>query len=353
MRATRGGIGLCALAAASTWLLAVTAPQRVAAGDPAGVLEREPVGSGVPFERFITRDKFGRRITAYLSVARGKERRPLAVFVLGSGCQSLFQKHGGRIGGGLQYVLLDAAGGRVRVLVVEKPGVKFLDTPKRPGGTEGASREFLEEHTLPRWAEAVGAALRAAQTLPDVDASRTLVVGHSEGGIVTARVAAENPKVTHVASLAGGGPSQLFDLAELARRGDFGDANAEAAARVQAVYDGWAQVRKAPQSTERFLWGHPYRRWSSFLASSTGEELARSKARVYLAHGTVDRNSHVITLDVLHADLLARGRDVTAERLEGADHGFYPKGEVGYPAGMKAVLGRVVDWFLKDGGRAP
>ena len=339
------------LAAASIYLLGVMACQRATADDSAIILNREPVGSGVPFERFVTKDKFGRRITAYLSVAQGKARRPLAVFVLGSGAQSLFQKQGDRIGSGLQYVLLDAARDQVRVLVVEKPGVRFLDMPKRPGTTEGASREFVEEHTLPRWAEAVGAALRAAHSLPDVDASRTLALGHSEGGIVAARVAAENSRVTHVASLAGGGPSQLFDLAELARRGDFGDPKADAAARVQAVYDGWSQIRRDAQSADKVLWGHPYRRWSSFLASSTGEELARSKARVYLAHGTEDKQSHVVTLDVLYAELVARGRDVTVERLEGADHGFYAKGERGYPAGMKAVLGRIVDWFLKDAGR--
>jgi dienelactone hydrolase len=351
MRAIRGRIRAWVLGAASIYLLGFVACARASADDSAVVLKREPVGAGVPFERFVTKDKFGRRITAYLSVARGKEPRPLAVFVLGSGPQSLFQKHGDRVGGGLHYVMLDAARNRVRVLVVEKPGVKFLDMPKRPGATEGASREFVEEHTLPRWAEAVGAALRAAHSLPDVDSSRTLALGHSEGGIVAARVAAENPRVTHVASLAGGGPNQLFDLAELARRGDFGDPKADARARVQAVYDGWAKIQRDAQSADKVLWGHPYRRWSSFLASSTGEELARSKVRIYLAHGTDDKQSHVVTQDVLYADLLARGRDVTAERLEGADHGFYAKGERGYPAGMKDVLGRVVDWFLKDAAR--
>jgi pimeloyl-ACP methyl ester carboxylesterase len=347
MKLLQTKVMFCACGLASACLLGTTIRLHAFSDGTVDVQEREPVGSGVPFERFVTRDKFGRRITAYLSESRLKEHRPLAVFVLGSGCQSLFSKVGDKIAGGLQYVLLDAANNRVRVLVVEKPGVKFLDMPKQPGSSEGASQEFLEEHTLPRWAEAVSAALRAAYTFPDIDSSRTLVLGHSEGGIVAARVAAETPRVTHVASLAGEGPSQLFDLAELARRGDFGSPKAAA---IKAVYDGWKQIQKDPQSTNRFLWGHPYRRWSSFLASSTEEELARSKARVYLAHGTDDKQSSVLTLDIVHADLLSHGRDVTAERLEGADHGFYSNGEKGYPAGMKAVLSHVVDWFLKGAG---
>ena len=106
----------------------------------------------------------------------------------------------------------------MRVLVVEKPGVSFLDEPKQPGTATEASKEFLEEHTLPRWGEANAAALKAVLAQPDIDASRVLVTGHSEGGIVAARVAGELSKVTHVSPVGCGGATQLFSLAELARR---------------------------------------------------------------------------------------------------------------------------------------
>src|SRR5262249_54419891 len=144
--------------------------------------------------------------------------------------------------------------------VVEKPGVKFLDGPARPGSAEGASEEFLKEHTLARWAEANAAALRAAWTLPGIDATRTLVMGHSEGGIVAARVAAELPQITHVASLAGGGPTQLFDLAETRGQPRADDKLGDAERRVQEVYEEWAKVQKDAESISKFWMGHPYRR---------------------------------------------------------------------------------------------
>jgi pimeloyl-ACP methyl ester carboxylesterase len=63
----------------------------------------------------------------------------------------------------------------------------------RSGGRSGAatdgSREFLEEHTLPRWAIANVAALKAVLARPEIDPKRVLVVSHSEGGIVAARLA--------------------------------------------------------------------------------------------------------------------------------------------------------------------
>src|SRR5262249_51416272 len=175
-----------------------------------------------------------------------------------------------------------------------------------------------KEHTLPRWAEANAAALRAVWALLAVDATRTLVVGHSEGGLVAARVAAELPRVTHVASLAGGGPTQLFDFVANAARPRPDDKPGDASRRVQDVFDAWAKVQKDPESISQFWLGHPYRRWSSFLTHSVAEELLRAKARVYVAAGTRDAVIPVAAHDMLVAELRARGRDVTAARLEGA-----------------------------------
>jgi len=175
---------------------------------------------------------------------------------------------------------------------------------------------------------------------PDIDPKRVLAVGHSEGGIVAARVAGELPAVTHVAPLSCAGVSQLFSLAELARR-RAPEGRGDAA--VQAVYDEWAKILARPDSIDDFWLGHPYRRWSTFLKSSVIDELKRGKARVYLAHGTADAADSVIGFDVMRAELLAAGRDVTAERVEGGDHGFGVKGQ----SGMAKIFGNVVEWFLR------
>ena len=90
---------------------------------------------------------------------------------------------------------------------------------------------------------------------------------------------------------------------------------------------------------------------ASFLGASTTEELLRCKARIFLAHGTADSKVPIIAFDVLYAELLARGRDVTAERIEGADHGFRPQGGDASPQAMRAVMDRVLNWFVAE--RAP
>ncbi|CAN5566493.1 hypothetical protein BH10PLA2_BH10PLA2_23630 [soil metagenome] len=320
---------------------------------PQATPDREELG--IPFQRYSVVDSLGRTITFYLSKPpkdKAAGDLPLVLFIQGSGCQSLFQRFGDRIGGGVQNLVLTEAKKRARVLVVEKPGVKFLDNPKRPGSAEGASREFLEEHTLPRWVEANLAALRAAWMLPGVDSKHTLVIGHSEGGLVAAAVAAKQSGVTHVASLAGGGPSQLFDLVELRSKPQPNEKPEAVARRRQAVYQEFARVLNDPDSTTQFWMGHPYRRWSTFLEHSVTEELSKAKAAIYLVQGTADTAVSVTGFDVLVAELRGRGINFTFERIEGADHGFKtPETTAGASTGMQAVIGRVLTWFFKASGK--
>ncbi len=309
----------------------------------------------LPFTQHVTTDKFNRNITFYLSRwPLGREpvaseqtgSQPLIVFINGSGAQSVFARFEDKVSSGLQGLLLRAAKGRARVMVVEKPGSDFLDETDRPGSAIGAKPEFLREHTLDRWAAANIAAIEACWKMPDIDKSKSLVLGHSEGGGVAARVAAELHHVTHVACLARGGASQLFSLAQLAAKPQPGDKPGDANRRRQAIYDGWAEVQKDPDSTEKFWLGHPHRRWSSFLPQDSTADLLRSKAKIYLVHGTADSAEDPAGHEYAVATLRTANREVSELLIERADHGFNtPDTQVGSPEGFSHVFARIVDWF--------
>jgi dienelactone hydrolase len=313
----------------------------------APVATRDPADLPIPFDRYFTRDEFGREITWYLSHTKSKKLLPLVVFIQGSGNVSHFTKQRGQIAGGLQMPLLSAAHGRSRILIVEKPGVKYLELPREPGGALEASVEFRREDTLPRWAAAVNAAIAAARTLPGIDSKRTLVVGHSEGGHVAGRVALGDRTITHVACLSTSGPTQLFDLMELARQGRLAD-KASAADQLRRVQDAWQKIQADPDNPDKFFAGHTYRHWSSYIRNTLRDDLVNVQARIYLAQGTRDASVPVSSFDVLYAELLARGKDVTAERIEGVDHGFCKPGEEsGTPTGIQKVFSHVISWFFE------
>jgi predicted esterase len=298
-----------------------------------------PVGDK-PFRRYVIKGRDGKPITYYLSTQEAPSNpAPLIVWVQGTGCSSQFVSIGGRMSRGLQGILYSLARGRARILAVEKPGVEFLDDHSDDGDASTCRPEFRDAFTLDRWVATIADAIQAAQKLPGVDPSKTLVLGHSEGGIVAMRVSNVSPVVTHAASLSGGGPVYLFHLAEFMR--------SQGLDPEKEVYACWSEIVKDPDSATKFCWGQTYRQWSSFMKTSVIAEALKSHSHLYFAHGTADAQQSVAGFDVLRAELAARQRDAVFERIEGADHALdLPKQQV--PEGLEAVFGRVVDWFLRD-----
>jgi hypothetical protein len=111
------------------------------------------------------------------------------------------------------------------------------------------------------------------------------------------------------------------------------------------VYDCWSDILKDPDSAAKFCWGQTYRQWSSFMKTSVIAEALKSHALLYFAHGTADSQQTITGFDVLRAELAAKQRDAVFERIDGADHALDLPGQQ-VPEGLKAVFGRVVDWFL-------
>lgn len=300
---------------------------------------------GQPYEKFSTRDRFGREIIFYLSKAdTGGNALPLVEYIEGSGCGSRFEERNGKVRpAGGHIVVADVFKNKARVLVVEKPGVKYLFQPQ-DGCKDSA--EFNRELTLERWAEANEAAIRAARRLPLIDKSKTLVAGHSEGGLVACRVARDLPEIiTHVSTIAGGGASQLFDLISLARQGEFFDeVSPDAQQRVQFVLDKWKDIQSDPASAEKFFFGFAYRRWSSFLAASPIEELSATQAKIYIAQGTADKAVDPASADALYAQLVAKNKQVTYDRVEGANHSFRIKDKP-KTDGWQELFERIGKWF--------
>jgi pimeloyl-ACP methyl ester carboxylesterase len=302
----------------------------------------------IPYTRYFTKDKFNRRITFYVHGDQSK-RLPIVVSVLGSGAYSNFIRIDGQIRDG-HRAAREAFDGRAHVVIVEKPGIQFLEqhgADGQPSGTEvGASPEFLRENTLDRWAEAVNAAMRAARSLSLADTSRTLLIGHSEGGQVVSLLAAENAFVTHVAVLSTTGPTMLFGFMLRAREGKlYPHLPPDPEKHVAQLLADIAEIYADPDSDE-ITFGHSHRYWASRWSSSPMELLPRTKARIFLARGSADGSEALINFDLVYANLLAKGKDVTAHLVEGADHGFQ-RTDQPERDGWKEIFEEVRDWFFR------
>lgn len=295
--------------------------------------------NGTGFQRYSVDDG---KVTFYLSARDAGPPRPIVLFVQGTGCGSPFVSEGGRVLSGLQSLVRDAAAEKAVVMVVEKPGVRFLDNPERPGDAKNCRPEFVRQYSLDEWSRTLAKALKVARSLPGVDRSRTLLIGHSEGAIVAVRLSNMFPLITHVAALSGGGPVYLFHMGEFFRRKGL-DPEKE-------IYPCWGEVLKDPESTTRFCWGQTFRQWSSFMRTSIVRESLASRSALYFGHGTNDEQNPVSAFDVLRAELAAKGRSAVFDRVEGAGHGFDLPGQPA-PEGLSSIFSRILQWFgLPSGG---
>jgi predicted esterase len=274
--------------------------------------------------RLTLQDREGPPVQYYLS--KPAQKSPLVLYIQGSGCVPPFVGLGtpNRYSTVYSWVPL-AQQKRYAVMVVDKPYQSSEPQKGQAGSAIGCAGAFNEHFSYDLWLATLTQALRHALARPEVDPSRVLVIGFSEGAPMAAGLARAVPEVTDVVLVGANGPTQLYDFAANIYRST--DSDEIKLARLQELDATFSAISADPKSTTKFAWGHPYLRWSSFFAQSTSENLAHSKARVYLASGMQDNSVPILSTEVMYAQLRAQGRDVTFRRVPMAGHSLAPEGK--------------------------
>lgn len=297
-----------------------------------------------PYNKYIIKESVANdSITFYLSGFSAQVRLPMVVYIQGSGNSSLFIKGGtGQISptsGHISWAY--AAKDRAKLLIIEKPGVHFLD------GRE-TNPAFDKKFSLESWACSIEQVINYVIKNEKIDTTKIMIAGHSEGGLVAARVAKElGKRITHVSILAGEGPSQLYSLYRFAESGVFFDSpNSTAEQRIDSLIRTWKNIVADPVSTTKKFWGFTFLRWSSFLKTSVEEEFNDYNGKVLILQGDLDNNVLPESANVLYTSMLSKGKTVALEMIPGADHSFNIVGNAAVN-GWEMVIGKCIDWFLK------
>lgn len=273
---------------------------------------------------------------------------PIVLFLVGSGCNAAFRLKDGQLRDTLYGLVREAAPEAV-VATPEKRGVPFGHFNGR-GSAIGCPEEFVRHATLEQRRDDAARTLDALRA-QGFKGSRVLVIGHSEGAEVAASLAAVRPDVTHVAFLAGGGPSPGVDAAFFARRERVaaGAKPAEVEAAVAEVEREFRAIMLDPASTTRFYSGHAYRYWSSYAKHASAEALVRAKAKLFVAHGSADSHVPIESFDFLVMELVRAGREATVRRIPGAEHDLVPPGVgAASDADPMPIFGEVMAWFARS-----
>ncbi|MBK9030974.1 MAG: alpha/beta hydrolase [Myxococcales bacterium] len=269
---------------------------------------------------------------------------PVAVLLTGSGAQDRDSDSTGP--GGIKLGLLRAVASALGLA-----GVATLRCDDR--GVGGSSGDFgaATVDTFIDDARAMVAAVRADRRL---DPARVALIGHSEGAVVAAAVAAVEPRVAAVALLAGPGrPVEQVLLEQVAltlSRAGLTAAEAEAALdRHRAAFVAIRAGAPLPDTPEAAEWRGGERWLRSHMTRDILATIAALGSRPLLvAQGGVDQQVAAVDADALVAAARAAGNPAVVDRrYPGLDH-LFAASATGDPAAYADPDRQVDPRFLTD-----
>lgn len=293
------------------------------------------------FTRFEFTPVKGPPVEYYISKPQAPS--PLVIYLQGSGCTPVFPATG--FGDDHASTVFSsttmARTYPITVMVIDKPYA-----PKRPPQSSGVAtdcpKEFNDYFSLDAWVSHIEVAYEHALGLPWVDSRRTLIIGISEGATVAAALAARDQRITDVALVGGSGPTQFYDFVVNAYASS--PEHTKVLAALEKLDSKRAAIAAAPLDSTRFEWGHSYKRWSSFFSSSSVDNLEKSDARVYLVSGMADTDVPILSTELLYAELVNAGRDITMRRIPDGNHALMRAG-VSIDE-VESEFDRIIHWYL-------
>lgn len=273
-------------------------------------------------------------------ISQPREPAPLVLFIQGSGCTPAFTGLGTPNRSANVFGFLDTMWtGKYAAMTVNKP-YSPNELPQ-PGTALQCPARFNQYFDLDTWTRDLALAVAHARTLPWVKAGPMLVIGVSEGATAAAALASRDQHISNIALMAGSGPTQFYDLVVNAYRTSSSDA--ETLQKIEQLEQDRQRILASPDSGKDFIWGHTYKRWSSFFRTSSTLSLLTTRSKLYMVAGMQDGSVPILSTEAMAAELVAAGHDVTLRRLPGVGHELVPANVP--QVSLWGEYQRILDWF--------
>ena len=288
-------------------------------------------------------------VNYYLTVDSTNFKKPLLVYLDGSGAYPLFQSFEGGYG---STVVLDyqTLQNDYRILLISKPGVPFIDKVESDETGFPLYKEPVEykKNLSFNWRlESTDVIIKNMIRENKVDTSKVVVIGFSEGAQVAPSLARKNKYISHLILFGGNGLNQFIDPIINARmkatRGEISEIDAQK--EVDSLFLEYQKIYTDPTNTEKEWWGHTYKRWSSFTERDPYKDLLELDIPIYMANGSLDENS-VISADYIKLEFIKHKKEnLTYKTYPNYDHQF---NEIIFENGQFVEAKPMLDLVLKN-----
>lgn len=159
-----------------------------------------------------------------------------------------------------------------------------------------------------------------------IEGNTIIAMGISEGGLLVTRLASEDSRITHLVSVISTGLNQFFssiiNLRMDAAAGKL--THAEVQREVESLFAAYKEIYANPDSTDKWYYGHPYRRWGSFCNFIPLQHLVDLDIPILLVNGTADRSSPILQSDYIMLEFIRRGKsNMTYHVVPGMGHSLH------------------------------
>jgi dipeptidyl aminopeptidase/acylaminoacyl peptidase len=218
------------------------------------------------------------------------------------------------------------------VAFIGKVGTPFCDTanvddinPLKNLEEYQPSREYVQKCGMEWEVKASSVVVDLlCKTLP-VSENRVIAMGFSEGGHLAVKLAVENDKITHLVSVISNGLNQFYSSI-INRRMDAATGkitHQQAQEAIDKLFATYKAIYSDPRNTEKWYYGHPYKRWGSFCTSIPLEHFVKLDIPILLVNGSSDRNSPILQSDYIMLEFIRLGKtNLTYHVFPGCDHWF-------------------------------
>lgn len=160
---------------------------------------------------------------------------------------------------------------------------------------------------------------------------KIIVIGHSEGSDVVAKLGTINKKITHIGYWSGGGNTQFYDFALFIRK-EVSEGKIDektASVKLDSLFNQIKDIELHPNSISKTWEDNSYRRWSEFSEPSI-DNLVKINIPIFVALGAKDKSVPVESGLLIPVEFYKRKKQNLTFRLyPNYEHSFYeiPKNE--------------------------
>ena len=208
-------------------------------------------------------------------------------------------------------------------VVISRKGLPFSIEMDKPFNVP---KSYFENQTLDYRANQADLVINDLLKKQRNPFDKIIVLGHSEGSDVVAKLGTLNKQITHFGYWSGGGNTQFMDFVTFIRKDvDKGNLTEEQAqVKIDSLFNDIRAIMANPNATDKFWEGddNSYKRWSHFSVPPV-ENLLQIDKPIYMAIGTKDRAVALESAYLVPIEFIRYRKDnLTFKGYPDLDHGF-------------------------------